>query len=269
MVNKVVAKKISFRFEPIGQDTFKSKLEGIREALRYLFPTANTPKLQSVSINMSNPQSPPVVEFSGDATELHMISADNKHALIIGVQGFDYITRDYVNYEKQKEIFLSVIRTIHSVLDFHYVSHISQHNINMFDVDGTSKAMHIKNDSPFNVLENNFETNWTCIGAATRQDYVLENGLLGMTVNSTVAHPRQSYAPQQEWNIWQMMGGIPVLEERKLLLTISVAHHQKEKQLGAQTAPNLVEFSIEDVQKKLDTVHKYVNSAYNSITKED
>ena len=267
MVNKVAAKKISIRFEQVGKESFKDKLESLSELLRTRFPTYEKPQVQSVSINMANPHVP-VVDNDGGAVELHMVSANNQHALLIGNQGFDYLVRDYIDYQTQKEMFIFVVKAVQTIMNIKYVGLISLQNINIFEFDTNGLAINIRNESPFNVLENSFTTDWTRVGAATRQDYVLKNGLLGMNVSSTIAHQGQSFAPQNEWRLWQMMGGIPVLEDKRLILTISVFHNQQE--MRGKKAPGLsfIDFDLAKIGEDIDQIHEHLNNTYESITKE-
>jgi len=267
MVNKVAAKKISIRFEQVGKESFKDKLESLSELLRTRFPTYEKPQVQSVSINMANPHVP-VVNNDDGAIELHMVSANNMHALLIGNQGFDYIVRDYIDYKVQKEMFIFVVEAVQTIMNIKFVGLILLQNINIFEFNTDGLAINIKNDSPFNVLENSFTTDWTCVGAATRQDYVLENGLLGMNVSSTIAHQGQSFAPQHEWGLWQMMGGIPVLKNRKLILTISVVHNQQATHGKKAPGLNFVDFDLAKIGEDIDQIHEHLNNTYESITKE-
>lgn len=267
MANNVVAKKTSIRFEQLGIDTFKSKLEALQEALRPRFPIYLIPNIQSVSINMSNAQAS-VVDNNG-MVELHMVSADRLYALQIGNLGMDLTASKYVEFDQQKEMFLFVVNEIKNIFDIKYLAQLFIHNTNMLDVNESGIAENIKTESSFNVLENNsLDGGWSCIGAATRQDYLQENGLIGMTVHSSIAHPGQSFVPQPDWGLWQLMGAIPVIDKKCLLLNISVAHNQQERTKLSSQGLSFVPFDLSDVETKLDIIHSYLNKTYDAITKE-
>lgn len=266
MVNKIVAKKASIRFEKLGVEPFKSKLETLQEALRNRFPKSHMPRVQAFNIDLTNPNS---VQVDQDgAYELHMASADNVHALKIGNQGFDYSVRNYVSFEQQKEMFLYVVDMVMRTMDVKYVGHLSMHNINMFAFDAEGEAANIRKNSPFCVTDKGIDDVWQCVGAATRHDYELDDGLIGLTIHSTMAHAGQSFIPQPEWELWQFMGGIPVVQERSLLLTISVAHHQQGKEQRTPQGVRLVNLDLQDIENKFDQIHVHLNRTYDSITKE-
>ncbi|ANN29628.1 TPA: TIGR04255 family protein [Vibrio vulnificus] len=266
MVNKVVAKKISIRFEQLVAEQFNSKLPGLQELLRVRFPTYQTPRVESFNINVSNPNS--VQIDKNGATELYMSSADNMHALQIGNQGFDYTVRGYVEFEEQKEMFLFVLNAIYSVMDVKFIGHLSIRNINLFNINEEGVVPNIKADSPFNISENSGIDDWIQMGAGTRRDYVLENGLLGMAVNSSIAVQGQSYVPQQEWQLWQMTGGVPAVMEKSLLLMIFVAHNQKDFASRGQAGNVLVDLNIANIEEQLTRIHDLLNQTFASITKE-
>ncbi|HHC7311255.1 TPA: TIGR04255 family protein [Vibrio campbellii] len=265
MVNKVVAKKISIRFEQLGAEQFNSKLPELQELLRVRFPAHQTPTIESYNIDVRNPNSLQIDK--NGASELYMVSADSYHSLQIGNQGFDYSTHRYVAYETQKEMFLFVLEAIQHVMQVKFVGHLSMRNINLFALNDDGVATDINTDSPFNISDNTGIESWAQVGAATRRDFSMENGLLGMAVNSSIAQQGQSYIPQPEWHSWQMAGGIPAVLKKSLLLMILVAHNQKENALqpGANT---LVDLDINDISEKLDHIRNLLNQTYNSITKE-
>ncbi|GAM63936.1 hypothetical protein JCM19232_2346 [Vibrio ishigakensis] len=266
MVNKIVAKKASIRFEKLGVSGLKSKLEALQEALRDRFPKSHMPRVQALNIDLTNPNA---VQVDQDgAYELHMVSADNVHALKIGNQGFDYSIRNYAPFEAQKEMFLHVVRMVMHAMDVKYVGHISMQNINMLAFDAEGAAANIRENSPFAVTDKGIDEAWQRVGAATRHDYELDDGLIGLVVHSTIAHEGQSFIPQPEWELWQFMGGIPVVQERSLLLTISVAHHQQGKEQRAPQGMSLVNLDLQDVENKFDHIHEHLNRTYGSITKE-
>lgn len=267
MVNKIVAKKASIRFEKLGVSTLKSKLETLQEALRDRFPKSNMPRFQSFNIDLTNPNSVHI-DQDGGVHELHMVSADNIHALKIGNQGFDYSVRGYVEYEQQREMFLYVVGLVMHIMEVKYFGLLSLHNINMFAFDAEGAAANIRENSPFAATHKEIDDVWQRVGAATRHDYELDDGLIGLVVNSTIAQQGQSFVPQPEWELWQFMGGIPVVQERSLLLTISVVHHQKEKAQRTPQEFSLVKLELADVATKLDLIHGLLNSTYDSITKE-
>ncbi|EPR5524696.1 TIGR04255 family protein [Vibrio parahaemolyticus] len=266
MVNKIVAKKASIRFEPLGVTTLKSKLEALQEALRDRFPKSKMPRMQAFNIDLTNPNS---IQVDQDgAHELHMVSADNVHALKIGNQGFDYSIRGYVSYEHQREMFLHVVDLAMRTMDVKYVGHLSVHNINMFAFDAEGAAANIRENSPFAAKDKGIDDSWQHVGAATRHDYELDDGLVGLVIHSTIAQEGQSFIPQPEWELWQLMGGIPVVQERSLLLTIAVAHNQEGKAQRTPQGVSLVNLDLEDVANKFDLVHEHLNRTYDSITKE-
>lgn len=266
MVNKIVAKKASIRFEKLGVSALKSKLEALQEALRDRFPKSHMPRVQALNIDFTNPNA---VQVDQDgAYELHMVSADNVHALKVGNQGFDYSVRNYVPFKEQKEMFLHVVSMVMRAMDVKYVGHMSIQNINMLTFDSEGAAANIRENSPFAVTDKGIDEAWQRVGAATRHDYELDDGLIGLVVHSTIANKGQSFIPQPEWELWQFMGGIPVVQERSLLLTIAVAHHQQGKEQRTPQGVSLVSLDLQDVENKFDQIHEHLNRTYDSITKE-
>ncbi len=264
MVNKIVTKKASIRFEKLGVTTLKSKLETLQEVLRDRFPKSSMPRLQAVNIDLTNLNSVQVDQEG--AHELHMASADNVHSLKIGNQGFDYSIRGYAEYAQQREMFLHVLERVMKVIDVKYVGHLAMNNTNMFTVNDEGFAANIRKGSPFAVTANGIDDSWKCIGAATRRDYELNDGLIGLVVHSTIAQKGQSYIPQPDWELCKLMGGIPVVNERSLILTIGVAHNQEAKAQRSPQEISLVPLDLDDVKLKLDMIHKHLNSTYYSIT---
>ncbi|EFO47427.1 hypothetical protein AKH15_19675 [Vibrio parahaemolyticus] len=265
MVNKVVAKKISIRFEQLGAEQFNSKLPELQELLRVRFPAHQIPIIESYNIDVRNPNSLQIDK--NGASELYMVSADNSHSLQIGNQGFDYSTHRYVPYQEQKEMFIFVLEAIQRVMQVKFVGHLSMRNINLFELNGDGVATDINTESPFNISENTGIESWTQVGAATRRDFAMDNGLLGMSVNSSIAQQGQSYVPQPEWHSWQMADGVPAVMQKSLLLMILVAHNQKEIALHPRTN-TLVDLDINDISEKLDHIRSLLNQTFDSITKE-
>ncbi|MBG5950859.1 MULTISPECIES: TIGR04255 family protein [Proteus] len=262
MVNKIVAKKISIRFEKLGISGFKSKLETLQEVLRDRFPKSFMPRVQAFNIDITNPNT---VQIDQDGVyELYMASADGLHSLKIGNQGFDYTVHRYASFDVQKEFFLHVVKNVIDVMEVKYIGYLSVQNINLFTCDTDGATPHIRKNSPLATTDIGIDKSWKQAGVATRHDYEMDDGSIGLVVLSTIAQVGQSFVPQTEWELWQFVGGIPVIQNISLLVTISVVHHQGRK---AQRSPggNLVELDLNKVESQLEQLHQHLNQTYSSL----
>ncbi len=271
MSNHIAAKFVGIVYSQLPRELFKENLPRLVERLRTKLPRFDTPNVNDITVNVNGDSV--AAQTTEQGKELHLVDAQGNFGVKIGNQGLSISCDKYVDYEELLNFFTWVIEEVSKTINISHFSRLTLRNINLFkEIPGQiNKFEDIRDASywgrqEFATLNNTF----ACSGAATRHEYLANDYLKHININSGVVMPshNQSYIPQDEWNIWKLRGAIPTLKEVSLLIDISATKfvspvNQPELQ------NNVIEFNVEIVKTKLNELHELVNNVYFDITKDD
>lgn len=271
MSNHIAAKFISISYSQVPKESFKECLPSLINKLRTKLPRFDTPDVNDIFVNFNDGEV--ATQKAEHGKELHLVDAKGNYGVKIGNQGLSVSCAQYVPYDELLSFFIPVIETVSDLLNIHFFARLSLRNINLFKED-----QHIR-DQFEDIRDANYwgrqelqtlNANFSCSGAATRHEYLSNDYLKHITINSGVVLPahNQSYIPQDEWNIWRLRGAIPTLQEITLLIDINASSFVSPINKPEQQN-NLEEFDIVVVKDKLNELHELVNSVYSDITKDD
>lgn len=269
MSNHIKAKFLGFTYAPIPKDKFASSVSQLEDSLRVRLPRYNAADVNDITVNITDNNIATQQSLTGK--ELHMVDADGIYGVKVGNNGIAISVSGYVEYSELVSFSKWVIESVVEIIKITHFSRLSLRNINLFkEKDEKPNTFKDIRDAvywgrqEFPTLNNGF----ACTGAATRHEYFSADYLKHLQLMSAVVMGKQSYIPQDEWNIWQLRGGIPSVEKAELLVDISGTSFQAPMNIP-EKQHNVTAYSWDKVEAELNSLHDIVNQVYSDITKDD
>lgn len=266
MNNHIEAKFLGFRYTPVSQESFARTLPTLTDALRDKLPRFDTPTLNGVRFNISS--NAIATQQEEQSQELHMVDAKGLWGVKIGNTGLSISASSYISHEDLRAYANSIIEPVVETLKVTHFSRTTLRNINLFEEDPTKpnqfidiENCHYWGRQDFKTLKNNF----LCQGAATRHEYFSNNHEKHIQVTSGVVMEKQSYIPQEEWDIWRLRGEIPSANRTQLLVDITCNGFEAPMN-NPKKQNNVTEYTWEKAEQRLDELHVILNNVYSDIT---
>ncbi len=270
MKNHIEAKFLGFNYSPLPSDEFDKRISNLADSLRSIYPRFVIKPVRNLYVDLSNES---VAAHQQDVgNQLHMVNADGILGIKIGNGGISISTSKYVSYEEIVSHLSDVLKICADVLDISFFSKAFLRNINLFSsVDKSETSFNdIRNNEywgkqNFNTLSDKF----LCSGASTRHEYFSNDYLKHIQLVSGIVlqEQNQSYIPQDQWDIWQLRGNIPIAKESQLLIDISGTAFQAPVN-KPELQNNVTEYDWGQVKKSFDDLHIIINNVYSDITKD-
>lgn len=269
MSNHIAAKFFNLSYSRIPSKKFIESLDILIERFRRDYPTQDTKDLNNIKIDFG-PGETPKKEHTIDK-ELLLIDADGKYGLKIGNESLSLSVNGYVEYEEMIKRFEQACDNVKEVLDISHFSQVSLRNINTFDGEGNNNFKDIKDSNIWGRQDfSSLSSSFNCSGAATRHEYISNDNFKTLHIASSVVMHGRSYIPQNEWDIWNLRGNIPIINNEKIILLIDLIGTHYQYPLHEPEKKNTVNiFDWDQIKEQLAENHKLVNSVYSDITLAD
>lgn len=261
MKNNIVAKFMKIEFPEIQSSALKERLEGsegLVELLRadnYPFNDFLEPDGFSFEISGNEQSFRREREFLGAI----LVDSERKYGLKIHKNAISLSCFGYEAFEFMLDTFFQVIIKCFDSLKIKHFQRLSLRNINLFK-HSENGFLDISDSKVWG--SQNFDSlskeDVRCSGAATRHEYMLIEKLQHIQIASSVVFKGHSYIPHNEWDLWNLKGNIPTIEEDEPQLLIDIGSSQL-------VTSELSEFNIEDVKKQMNELRFMVNNVYNDI----
>ena len=263
MINHIAAKFVGLSYSAVPSETFKKNHQSLIEALRPKFPRYDAPTVNNIQLNLSGEQ------LNTEQTSnivVHMVSADGKYGIKIGNQGIFFSVDGYTSFKELISEFESVVDSVHAVLAITHFSQVHLRNINLFPEAAPNKFKDIRDDSYWGRQSlSTLSDEFLCIGAATRHEYFSHDYMRQLQISSAVIlGDKRSFIPQDEWDIWRLRGGIPVVKDVELQIDI-IGIMQQAPANEPERKLEVKEFNWNEISKQLKLLHDDVNGVYGDI----
>lgn len=267
--NHIAAKFASLEIAPLPVDEFKQAMSGLTAKLREHYPRYEERTISGFQFSLSDQS------FTNrqplEDKELHMVDAEGNWGVKIGNRGISLSTAKYEPYEEVLTRFQELLNTCVACLKISFFSKTSLRNINLFNevADKHNHFEDIKHAAYWG--RQDFDTlgeGFLCSGASTRHEYISPDfhSRIQLVSGIVIGGQRQSYIPQDQWDIWQLRGGIPVSSADGAQLLIDIAATKSEASL--QQPGTVSPYSWKKVKESLDGLHKIINNVYADIIQE-
>lgn len=270
MSNHVAVKFLSFNFSEITPDSFSKNIQSVIESLRKSFPRFRIQRLNEIEINFGQEN----LNANNNSRDgmLQMLDAEGLFGIKVDYKSINVSVAKYVQFSELLQKFEKIMDVITTKLEISHYSSISLRNINLFDqLENTDCFEDIQNSSiwgthDFNTL---FSNNFTCQGAATRHEYIKEDGMTALQISSAILFKKHSYIPGNEWDIWKFRGEIPTANPAKdVQLLIDIMCSKYTAALNSPEKNNVGEYEWRRVKEDIEQMHNLINGAYQDIVKE-
>tara|TARA_R110002072_G_scaffold235441_1_gene392990 strand:- start:6 stop:824 length:819 start_codon:yes stop_codon:yes gene_type:complete len=272
MSNHISAKFFGFVYSPVPSEVFSGRLPDLTNRLRRYLPRHEPHTISGFRLQV-NESGVATQQINESHQELHMVDAQGLWGVKVGNTGVSFSASNYVSFEDSVTYIEEIVAIIAEVLEIYYFSRVSLRNINLFGLlpGEDNRFQDIQDESYWGRQE--FETlqdGFVCNGASTRHEYFSHDYQTQIQLASGVVLRKQSYIPQDEWDIWKLRGGIPVQNESDAMLLIDINGTRSEAPMNVPDQQNNVtEYRWEHVRRSFELLHEVVNSVYFDITIKD